>query len=136
MDDVKERVLDHDKKLVKIETILERVATNQDSLTQSMRDISKSMQKQELLLEKLTNLEINTKESINRLHKRIDYNSEKLKLKADTVVVEDCVEKLKTLEPIIFFTKRPKLLILMILGFTSLLFKEVRDFVFTIIGIY
>jgi lysyl-tRNA synthetase class I len=35
-------------------------------------DIAKSMGKQELILEKLANLEGNTKDSMNRVHKRID----------------------------------------------------------------
>ena len=37
------------------------------------------MSKQELILEKLTNLEGNTKESINRIHKRIDGFEQQMK---------------------------------------------------------
>ncbi|MDY0194388.1 MAG: hypothetical protein RBR93_12840 [Aliarcobacter butzleri] len=42
-------------------------------------EIAKSMSKQELILEKLTNLEGNTKESINRIHKRIDGFEQQMK---------------------------------------------------------
>jgi hypothetical protein len=41
--------------------------------------LAKSMSKQELILEKLTNLEGNTKESINRVHKRIDMFEQEMK---------------------------------------------------------
>jgi len=41
-------------------------------LNTDMKDLVKSMGKQELILEKLANLEINSKESLNRIHKRVD----------------------------------------------------------------
>ena len=79
------RVEKHEAKLVKIETILERVAVNQDKMAESLSSISTSISKQELLLEKLTNLETNTKDSINRIHKRIDDEIEVRNEKLSTV---------------------------------------------------
>lgn len=71
-DDLHTKVTEHESKLVRVEVILERVASNQDQMADAVRTITDSMVKQELLLEKLTNLEANTKDSIGRVHKRID----------------------------------------------------------------
>lgn len=131
MQEIESRVSSHETKLVKIETILERVANNQDSLTESMAEISKSMQKQELLFEKLVNLETNTKSSIDRLHKRIDGTNEKV---SDNFLF--CNEKFKIIEPILFFIKRPKMFIVLISSCYLITIKEVRDVVFNYFKIF
>jgi hypothetical protein len=54
-----------------VKSIQELSDTTKDSNTK-LGDIARSMGKQELILEKLANLEGNTKDSMNRVHKRID----------------------------------------------------------------
>mgnify|MGYP000745984200 CR=1 FL=1 len=129
---IHDKVEKHETKLVRIETILERVATNQDKMAEALSSISDSILKQELLLEKLTNLEENTKISINRVHKRIDSVDEKMKVKADQDDVEEHANKLKILEPVIFFSKYPKLAVMIIASMYLFTIKEVRDVIFNI----
>jgi len=72
MDEIREKVTEHDYAIKNIaDSIHELSETSKDSNSR-LGEIAKSMGKQELILEKLTNLEGNTKESINRVHSRID----------------------------------------------------------------
>lgn len=68
-------------KLVEHEFALEKFSdaltvlneTNKDTNSQ-LSDIAKSMGKQELILEKISNMDDKFKDSVNRIHKRIDNN--------------------------------------------------------------
>jgi hypothetical protein len=114
----------HETKLVKIETILERVAVNQDNMAKSLASISTSISKQELLLEKLTNLEVNTKESINRIHRRIDdevaNRNEKLQILDKAIVDLDLARVL---------SKYPKVAIAVFVVSYLFTIKEFRDII-------
>ena len=116
---------EHESKLVKVETILERVALNQDSMAESLQAITKSMGKQELILEKLAHLEENTKGSINRIHTRIDKEIEarEEKLKVVNTALND-------LDLARILSKYPKIALAVFI--TSYLFtiKEFRDVIF------
>ena len=65
MDKLEERITLQDKKLVRLETLMEGVADD-------MKKVSTAMETQTKLMAKLSSLEEYTKESINRLHKRLD----------------------------------------------------------------
>jgi len=114
----------HETKLVKIETILERVAVNQDHMAESLASISTSISKQELLLEKLTNLEANTKDSINRIHKRIDdeitIRNEKIEVVNKAIIELDLARAL---------SKYPKLATAFFIVAYLFTIKEFRDVV-------
>jgi methyl-accepting chemotaxis protein len=72
MEQIKEKVIEHDYAInAMVKSIQELSETTKDSNVK-LGDIAKSMGKQELILEKLANLEGNTKDSMNRVHKRID----------------------------------------------------------------
>ena len=72
MEQIKEKVIEHDYAInAMVKSIQELSDTTKDSNVK-LGDIAKSMGKQELILEKLANLEGNTKDSMNRVHKRID----------------------------------------------------------------
>lgn len=116
------RVEQHENKLVKIETILERVASNQDRLADSIATISASIVKQELLLEKLGNLEENTKMSINRLHKRVDDEAKTRDEKLS--YVEKALNELDLART---FSKYPKLAIAVFMILYLFSIKEFRD---------
>ena len=72
MEQINEKVIEHDYAInAMVKSIQELSDTTKDSNVK-LGDIAKSMGKQELILEKLANLEGNTKDSMNRVHKRID----------------------------------------------------------------
>ncbi len=72
MEEIKKQIIKHDFAIENMaKSISELAETTKDS-NAKLGDIAKSMGKQELILEKLTNLEANSKDNINRIHKRID----------------------------------------------------------------
>ena len=118
MDPLEDRVNKQDVKLAKIEILLENVATNLDRM-------ANSMVKQELVLEKLANLEENTKDSINRVHKRIDENEKKIEMKADKIYAARTQKMVDELDPLRFMVRYPKLTIV---GFTVLYLATLTPF--------
>jgi len=89
MEQIKEKVIEHDYAInAMVKSIQELSETTKDSNVK-LGDIARSMGKQELILEKLANLEGNTKDSMNRVHKRID--------KAEQLS-EDCRTKMEKVE--------------------------------------
>lgn len=95
----------HEKQLMKLETVLDRVTANQDKMADSISSIALSLQKQELLLEKITNLDLNTKDSFARVHIRITDNKKSID---DKLVTID--KKLINLEIVSTLIKYPALL--------------------------
>lgn len=124
-----------DVKVARIEAILDRVATNQDKMTSNFDKVTISISKMELLMEKLTNLETNTKNSIDRIHTRIDGISDIASSKASKSLVDTNKDKLKTLEPIIFMLKYPRLTALMIAGLYLFAYKDFRDPILNLLGV-
>ena len=130
------KIVEHDLQLVKIETVLERVARNQDKLSTSQEktndtisSIAISIQKQELLLEKITNLETNTKDSFKRAYEtmdefKIDFNNE----------IDSLDKKIKVFDPISTLIKNKYLTLLAIIGCYSIAIQEVRLSVFTFLA--
>jgi len=118
MDEVKERV-------IKLEVIQDRISSNQTSLTASIGEIAKSMQKQEVLLQKQ---EI--------LFEKLITMEETLATKADKTEVALIQEKLDDLESVRFFVKRPLMFMVLVITTSLLFIKEIRDKVFTMLGIY
>ena len=68
---LEERVLNHDKQLVKLETVLERVANNQDKMSDSIEKLADAVTR-------IANYEENHKSSFARVHKRLDETNEKI----------------------------------------------------------
>lgn len=139
-----ERFNDHDVKLTKLETVLERVDNNQSSMADSISSIAISMQKQELLLEKITNLEVNTRNSFDRVHSRIDVAIEdelnrfkvlELKLADKEEALRNKLDasdssiasKFKSLNPILVLLENKKLAILSAVGIYAMAIKDFRD---------
>lgn len=134
-------IIEHSEKLAKIETILDRVAENQDRMTASVQQMALSMGKIELLMEKLTNLETNTKNSIDRLHNRIDNVDTKVSGKASlgdissvSDNIDDVNERLKYLEVFAFIGKYPKIAIFIFGVLYMMAISDVRDAVIKTIG--
>ena len=123
-DTLHNRINEHESKLVKVETILERVALNQDSMAESLAAITKSMGKQELILEKLANLEENTKGSINRLHARLDRETDERSSK-----VKQIEESISELDLARTFSKHPKIALAVLVLAYLFTIKEFRDII-------
>lgn len=147
MNDIQDKLFEHEGKLAKVETILERVAVNQDKMAEAVAQISSSILKQELILEKLSSLETHSKGSFDRIHSRVDslyssVNNLNVKQEALEATVKDILvdsssfsSKLDDLELFSLFRKYPIVAILVSLGVFSLSFAEVRSFIIDIVSI-
>lgn len=152
---LEQKLYEHESKLVKVETILERVAINQDKMAEAMTQISASVIKQELILEKLSNLEANAKGSFERVHSRIDKvctdireMSVKLEHSESTVcdiksnIVrlerkdEEHDDKFDDLELFTLIKKYPVLTILIGLGIFSLTFDPIRESLASVLSLF
>lgn len=122
MDELARQINNHDKKLTKLETILERVGSNQDKMSDNIGAIAISIQKQELLLEKITNLEINTRSSFDRVHSRVN-----IAIDAELKRFEAVNLKLKILDPLVQLLKYRIIAITSLIGIYAMTIKEVRD---------
>ena len=72
MESIEEKIIEHDFAIKDIAKSIHDLSDSSKEANQKLEQIAESMGKQELILEKLANLEINSKDSVNRLHKRID----------------------------------------------------------------
>lgn len=152
---IEKKLYEHESKLAKVETILERVAVNQDKMAEAVTQISSSILKQELILEKLSSLETTSKGSFERVHYRIDKldagsraNDIKLdhldagitEVKQNIIILvekdEEHDEKFKELEVFSLIKKYPVAAGLICLGLYSLTFEPVRNTVTTILGFF
>lgn len=155
MDDIVGKLYEHESKLTKVETILERVAMNQDKMAEAVTQISSSILKQELILEKLSSLETNSKGSFERVHSRIDTldasgrcNETKLdhleasilEVKGSVKVLEDKDDehdlKFAELEVFSLIKKYPMAAGLICLGMYSLTFEPVRTTISNILSFF
>ena len=147
-DRLEKKLYEHESKLVKVETILERVAINQDKMAEAVAQISTSIIKQELILEKLSHLETNAKGSFERIHNRIDklalgfveVTSRVQSIEDDIESVESTVKvhnkNLEALDVFRVIKKYPYISVLSILGLYSLTLEPVRDTLGTLLGIF
>lgn len=148
MDDIVERLYDHESKLAKVETILERVALNQDKMADAVSQISNSIVKQELILEKLSFLETNSKGSFERIHLRIDAVENRTECTAESLIntnnsikrveadTKENTDKLNDLEIFAMIRKYPLGAIMILLGMYSMTFQETRDLVAGVLGLF
>lgn len=114
------KVDEHDRMLIEMQTILKGMAESQNKMAENMGNMACAIGKIDLWLEKITNLDVNTKDSFKRSYKVI----QDLEDKVD--------EGFKDLEVARFFSKYPKLLALAILGFCVLNIEPIRKIIFGI----
>ena len=112
------KVDEHDRMLIEMQVILKGMAESQTKMADGMGNMAQAIGKIDLWLEKITNLDGNTKESFKRSYKTI----EELEEKVD--------EGFKDLEVARFFSKYPKLLALVIIGFCVLNIDPIRKIIF------
>ena len=114
------KVDEHDRMLIEMQTILKGMAESQNKMAENMGNMAQAIGKIDLWLEKITNLDGNTKDSFKRSYKVI----QDLEDKVD--------EGFKDLEVARFFSKYPKLLALVVLGFCVLNIEPIRKIIFGI----
>lgn len=123
------KVDEHDRMLVEMQTILKGMAESQNKMAENMGNMAQAIGKIDLWLEKITNLDGNTKESFKRSYKVIQDLEDKLS--NSITEVEDKVDAgFKDLEVARFFSKYPKLLILVVAGFCILNIEPIRKIIF------
>ena len=114
------KVDEHDRMLIEMQVILKGMAESQTKMADGMVNMAYAIGKIDLWLEKITNLDGNTKESFKRSYKTIGELEEKVD------------EGFKDLEVARFFSKYPKLLALVIIGFCVLNIDPIRKIIFGI----
>ena len=72
VEDIREKVIKHDFAIKEIAKSMHDLTDTSKEANKKLGQIANSMGKQELILEKLANLEVNSADSINRVHRRID----------------------------------------------------------------
>lgn len=112
------KVDEHDRMLIEMQTILKGMAESQTKMADGMGNMACAIGKIDLWLEKITNLDGNTKESFKRSYKTIEALEEKVDV------------GFKDLEVARFFSKYPKLLALVIIGFCVLNIDPIRKIIF------
>lgn len=152
---IEKKLYEHESKLAKVETILERVAVNQDKMAEAVTQISSSILKQELILEKLSSLETTSKGSFERVHFRIDSLDNKSRstdgrmehfdaaihevsgnIKALEEKASEQDVKLAELEVFSLVKRYPIAAVLICLGIFSLTFEPIRDTISNFISFF
>lgn len=123
------KVDEHDRMLIEMQTILKGMAESQNKMAENMGNMAQAIGKIDLWLEKITNLDVNTKESFKRSYKVIADLEDKLS--GDIKEVNSKVDDgFKELEVARFFSKYPKLLIATLLGLCMLNIEPIRKIIF------
>lgn len=134
------KVDEHDRMLIEMQTILKGMAESQNKMAENMGNMAQAIGKIDLWLEKITNLDGNTKESFKRSYKVISDLEVELKEKITSITtnLDDKIKQVDTkvdcgfkdLEVARFFSKYPKLLLLVIVGFCVLNIEPIRKIIF------
>jgi len=111
------KVDEHDRMLIEMQTILKGMAESQTKMADNMGNMACAIGKIDLWLEKITNLDGNTKESFKRSYKVISDLEDKVD------------EGFKDLEVARFFSKYPKLLLAVVVGLTFLNVEPIRKLI-------
>ena len=123
------KVDEHDRMLIEMQTILKGMAESQNKMAENIGNMAQAIGKIDLWLEKITNLDGNTKESFKRSYKVIADLEDKLS--CDIKEVNSKVDDgFKDLEVARFFSKYPKLLIATLLGLCMLNIEPIRKIIF------
>ena len=123
------KVDEHDRMLIEMQTILKGMAESQNKMAENMGNMAQAIGKIDLWLEKITNLDGNTKESFKRSYKVISDLEDKLSgdIKEVNSKVDDGFNDLEVAR---FFSKYPKLLIATLLGLCMLNIEPIRKIIF------
>lgn len=96
-EDYRDLVLAHDKHIDKLANSIEHIAGAMGSTNRKLEDVINVISTQNVLMEKFTNLEINLKESFNRVHEKIK-NVEDTQNKTGCSGLITTINRVKSLE--------------------------------------
>lgn len=96
-EDYRNLVLAHDKHIDKLASSIEHIAGTMNGTNRRLEDVIDVISTQNVLMEKFTNLEINLKESFNRVHEKIK-NIEETQNKTGCSGLISTVNRVKVLE--------------------------------------
>jgi len=87
MDDstVKEMVARHDEAINHVTSSIDRLATAVEKTDDKMDKVIEALSQNAVILEKIANIDSSNKDSVNRLHKRIDAVEASIEHKEDTM---------------------------------------------------
>lgn len=126
---LEEKVNEHDRILIEMQTLFKGMAESQSRLADNVGEMAKTLNKMDLWLERLTMLDINTRESFKRSYgviKEIELDLDEKIKKLDSKVDSG----FKDLEVATFFSKHPKLLIATVVGLCMLNIEPIRKIIF------
>lgn len=113
-----EKVDEHDRMLIEMQTLFKGMVDSQNKMADNIGEMAQAVNRMDLWLERLTTLDGNTKESFNRVWAAIEENQ------------KENEKKFKDLEVASFFSRYPKLLLLVIAGFCVLNIEPIRKIIF------
>jgi CII-binding regulator of phage lambda lysogenization HflD len=89
MDDstVKEMIVRHDEAINHVTTSIDRLATTVEKTDDKMDKVIQALSQNAVILEKIANIDSSNKDSVNRLHKRIDAVEASIEHKEDAMSV-------------------------------------------------
>lgn len=93
--DINRKLLEHEFALDKLTEAIEHVAENSKASNNKLERIAESIGKQELILEKISNMDEKYAGNIARLHKRMDEVEQEKKSRDETGCVAMKTEKIK-----------------------------------------
>lgn len=125
-----QKVAEHDKDLLELRMLTKQIAESQKELVESMKSMSIAVNKIDLWLEKMANLDANTKDSFKRVYDVLESKYDKIEDKADKSDVIELQQQMKDLEVARFFSKYPKLLLAVIVGLCMLNIEPIRKLIF------
>ena len=101
-DEYRDLVIKHDKHIDKVADSVEHLAKAVGSTNRKLDDVIEVINKQNVLMERVSNMEINLKESFSRVHARLDLlenthvgsgcSAMRLAIKNEDVIKEDLVQ--------------------------------------------
>lgn len=126
---LEQKIDEHDRSLIETQTILKGMEDSQNKMADNMSSMAQAIGKIDLWLEKITNLDGNTKESFKRSYRVIQEMEDNLEEKLDKLE-KKTDEALAELEVARFFSKYPKILFMVVLGLCVLNIEQIRKIIF------
>ena len=126
---IEHKISEHDKELVELKFVLKQMIESQKDLTDSVKSMATAVNKIDIWLEKMAQLDAGTKESFRRVYEVLENKYGKMDCKADKEDVELLQSQMKDLEVARFFSRYPKLLLALILGLCALNIEPIRKII-------
>lgn len=121
---LEDRILHIDKKLVRVDTVLERVVEISDKNANSLADIA-------MTLSRMNQIEEHTDKALIRVHNRFGETEKKIEN-----LEKKMEEKVETLNPVFTVLKYPKWAVLAIIGTYAFAISDIREHIIAAIKMW